>query len=274
MKKRAMRVIKRALSIAILSVAQNGYSGDAEVLLTTDNPTIYPYEPVTAVTCVSNQSDTALIDKEGFRSSFRYRAGTNGAWKVIGVYGYGSVPMLYPREYKLESHKTIGCFATLDIDAHGKHIFDKPGDYYIQYGTVFGESAPLTITVKEPESSESKLIKEVGDKRLYLWFMEDTARQCSYFDNMDEALNNLQTFAGKHPESRYGAWAKLGSLFVEKHKNKIAVERGNPPSQREHCWYEVSHIASGLGDAELAEKAMKEVRKVRKDVYFEEKSKW
>ena len=282
--------------VAFLSAAQNGYSGDAEVLLTTDNPAIYPYEPVTAVTCVSNKSDNALIAKKGYRSSFRYRAGTNGTWTTLGVYGYGSAPMLFPEEYKLESHKTIGCFKTIDIGLQGKHIFDKPGDYFIQYGTVFGESAPLKITVKEPEPGESKLLKEVGEKKLYLWFTEETARQCSYFDNMDEALTNLQTFASNHPQSRYGAWAKLSSLFVEKHlvrkvahklkkspdtevlkqvQNKMkALAPTLPSPQKEHCWHEVARIASELGDADLAEKAMKEVRKVRKDGYFEEKSKW
>lgn len=295
MNNRAMTFIKRVVTVAFLTAAQNGYSGDAEVLLTTDNPTVYPYEPVTAVTCVSNKSDHALISKDGYHSSYRYRAGTNGAWKVIGVYGYGSVPMLYPREYKLESHKTVGCLTAIDIDADGKHIFNNPGDYYIQYGTVFGESAPLKITVKEPEPSESKLLKEVGEKRLYLWFTEETARQCSYFDNMDEALFNLQTFAANHPRSRYGAWAKLGSLFVEKHlvrkvAHKLKKPRDTrvlkqvqdkmkelaptlPSPQKEHCWHEVSRIASELGDAELAEQAMKEVRKVRKDGYIEEKAK-
>lgn len=216
-------VFLAALFCVALPLNALGNSADnISVSISNEQGTILPYEPLGIAVIVQNQSSNDVERTASRWTSLRIRKDGDKDWQVYMPYGPHATPMP-PNKRILHPGEKYQDVFLIHVDAAGRHVFSDPGIFEIQAGTPFGESDPLLITVQLPPS-EVAAFTALSENKLFMYFSEYTTKALSYRLNYNasEAIDDLNAFADKFPESQYNAWARLGIFFAKQSKGEYA----------------------------------------------------
>ena len=271
------------LSCVVMPLCALGNSADnILVSISMEQGPILPYEPFGVAVIVENQSGNDVERTASTWLTLRIRKDGSDDWQVYMPYGPLPTPMP-PQKRILHPGERYQDVCLIHVNAMGRHVFSDPGAFIIQAGTPFGESDPVKISVQLPES-EVAASAALGEEKIFMYFSEYTTQALRYRPGYDasKAIDAINAFAGKFPESRYNAWARLGLFFakqrmfenedISKGHEMLAEIKNNstllPPVPRGHMLISMATLAQKMAAKSEVAWALNEIESTHTNGYF------
>ena len=276
-------VLLTLLSCVVMPLCVLGNSADnISVSFSMEQSPILPYEPFGVAVIVENQSGNDVERTASTWLTLRIRKDGYDDWQVYMPYGPLATPMPPQRRILHPGERYQDVFL-IHVNAMGRHVFSDPGTYIIQAGTPFGESDPVKIFVQLPES-ESAAAAAIGEDKLYMFFSEYTTEALRYRPKYDayKAIDAINAFAGKFPDSQYNVWAKLGLYFTQQpifenedisrgHEILAEIKHNStllPPVPRGHMLISMATLAHKISSNSEVVWALNEIERTHTNGYF------
>jgi hypothetical protein len=163
-----------------------------------------------------------------------------------------------------------------DVDRGGRHVFPKPGVYQVRASISQVESAPVQITVRQPDGANAAAYDKLRSTGLAKDLSEGTVRAAAF---NAKTIASLEKFVSEFPASYYADLARLRlaqmwirggghTVALDKAKGLLVGLAGKAQPIAYRANYDLARIAQLEGKDAEATKLYKKILAASPDPYY------